>query len=172
MEISSTVQTGVPILKKSEHAFRTISEVAELLELPSHVLRFWESKFRCIKPLKRGGGRRYYRPDDINLLFGIKHLLYSEGLTIRGSLKLIQNRGVKSITLLGVNAREQTDKLTRKIPSIMPECEISETKAKEPIESNETRLIDSKYRDKVQNFINRVTSIHERMSNRIGNYGA
>ena len=88
-------------MEKSKDAFRTISEVSELIELPSHVLRFWESKFKCIKPLKRGGGRRYYRPNDISLLFGIKHLLYDRGLTIRGTLKIIQVEGVKFVTNIG-----------------------------------------------------------------------
>ena len=69
---------------KAPGAFRTISEVASDLEVPQHVLRFWESKFSQIKPLKRGGGRRYYRPEDVDLLRGIRHLLYSDGYTIRG----------------------------------------------------------------------------------------
>ena len=71
-------------MDKSPDAFRTISEVAEDLELPQHVLRFWETRFTQIKPLKRGGGRRYYRPDDVDLLKGIRHFLYGEGYTIRG----------------------------------------------------------------------------------------
>jgi DNA-binding transcriptional MerR regulator len=86
---------------KSEKAFRTITEVAEILELPAHVLRFWESKFKYIKPMKRGGGRRYYRPEDIRLLLGIKHLLYSDGLTIKGAQKFIQTNGVKATITIG-----------------------------------------------------------------------
>ena len=89
-------------MSKSEKAFRTITEVAEILELPAHVLRFWESKFKYIKPMKRGGGRRYYRPEDINLLIGIKHLLYTDGLTIKGAQKVIKNNGVKATAQLGV----------------------------------------------------------------------
>ena len=77
-------------VSKSEKAFRTITEVADILQLPAHVLRFWESKFKYIKPMKRGGGRRYYRPEDIDLLLGIKYLLYSKGLTIKGAQKTIQ----------------------------------------------------------------------------------
>ena len=88
-------------MDKSDQAFRTITEAAEMLNLPAHVLRFWESKFKYIKPLKRGGGRRYYRPDDISLLGGIKFLLYTEGLTINGTQKLIKSKGVKSIIQLG-----------------------------------------------------------------------
>ena len=71
-------------MSKSPDAFRTISEVADELELPQHVLRFWETRFKQIHPMKRGGGRRYYRPEDVLLLKGIRHLLYSEGYTIKG----------------------------------------------------------------------------------------
>ena len=74
---------------KSDTAFRTIGEVAEDLDLPAHVLRFWESKFPQLKPLKRGGGRRYYRPEDIQLLRRIRQCLYQEGYTIRGVQKLL-----------------------------------------------------------------------------------
>ena len=84
-------------MAKSADAFRTISEVAEWLDVPAHVLRFWESKFAQIKPLKRGGGRRYYRPDDIDLIRGIRHLLYSDGYTIRGAQKLLKKIGSKSV---------------------------------------------------------------------------
>ena len=82
---------------KSADAFRTISEVAIELELPTHVLRFWETKFSQIKPLKRGGGRRYYRPEDIAILRQIKILLYEDGYTIRGVRKLIRDVGLKNI---------------------------------------------------------------------------
>lgn len=78
---------------KSPDAFRTISEVAEELDLPQHVLRFWETRFKQIKPLKRGGGRRYYRPDDVELLKGIRHLLYSEGYTIKGVQRILKEQG-------------------------------------------------------------------------------
>ena len=76
---------------KSAAAFRTISEVAKQLDLPQHVLRFWESKFTQIRPLKRGGGRRYYRPEDIQLLLHIRDLLYSDGYTIKGVQKLLRD---------------------------------------------------------------------------------
>jgi DNA-binding transcriptional MerR regulator len=78
---------------KSPTAFRTISEVAEGLNLPQHVLRFWESKFQQIKPLKRGGGRRYYRPEDVKVIHDIKELLYNQGFTIRGVQKLLRESG-------------------------------------------------------------------------------
>jgi|SRR5215472_18635357 len=80
---------------KSEAAYRTTGEVSEELDLPAHVLRFWESKFPEIKPLKRGGGRRYYRPEDIDLLRQIRHLLYQEGYTIRGVQKLLRQNGLR-----------------------------------------------------------------------------
>jgi DNA-binding transcriptional MerR regulator len=83
--------------EKSPDAFRTISEAAEELDLPQHVLRFWESRFREIKPMKRGGGRRFYRPDDLDLLRGIKHLLYGEGYTIRGVQRLLREHGIKFV---------------------------------------------------------------------------
>ena len=80
-------------MDKAPDAFRTISEVADELDVPQHVLRFWESRFAQIKPMKRGGGRRYYRPDDVDLLRGIRHLLYGEGYTIRGVQRILREQG-------------------------------------------------------------------------------
>lgn len=88
---------------KSAAAFRTISEVASELELPQHVLRFWESKFPHVRPLKRGGGRRYYRPEDVRLLRRIRDLLYTEGYTIRGVQKLLRQNGAKALAISGVS---------------------------------------------------------------------
>jgi DNA-binding transcriptional MerR regulator len=82
---------------KSPEAFRTISEVSKDLSLPQHVLRFWETKFVQIKPIKRGGGRRYYRPEDVKLLKGIKSLLYNDGYTIRGVQKVNKENGTKKL---------------------------------------------------------------------------
>jgi DNA-binding transcriptional MerR regulator len=84
-------------LDKAPDAFRTISEVADELDVPQHVLRFWETRFPHIKPMKRGGGRRYYRPDDVDLLRGIRHLLYGEGYTIRGVQRLLKDQGIKFV---------------------------------------------------------------------------
>jgi DNA-binding transcriptional MerR regulator len=84
-------------MDKSPDAFRTISEVAESLDTPAHVLRFWESRFPQIKPVKRAGGRRYYRPSDVALLTGIKRLLHDEGLTIRGVQKILRDQGVRHV---------------------------------------------------------------------------
>jgi DNA-binding transcriptional MerR regulator len=88
-------------MDKSPDAFRTISEVAEDLDVPQHVLRFWETRFSHIKPLKRGGGRRYYRPDDVDLLKGIRHLLYGEGYTIKGVQRILKEEGVRFVHALG-----------------------------------------------------------------------
>ena len=84
-------------MEKSADAYRTISEVAEGMDLPQHVLRFWETRFPQIKPLKRGGGRRYYRPEDIELLAAIKRLLYGEGYTIKGVQKLLKEQGAQAV---------------------------------------------------------------------------
>jgi len=85
---------------KSPDAFRTISEVAEWLDTPAHVLRFWESRFTQVKPVKRAGGRRYYRPGDMRLLGGIKKLLHDDGMTIKGVQKMLRTEGIKKIAAL------------------------------------------------------------------------
>ena len=86
---------------KAPEAFRTISEVSDLLDTPPHVLRFWESKFAQLKPVKRAGGRRYYRPADVALLAGIRRLLHDDGMTIRGVQKLLREHGVRHVAELG-----------------------------------------------------------------------
>lgn len=87
-------------MEKSPDAFRTISEVADFLETPAHVLRFWESRFPQIRPVKRAGGRRYYRPGDVALLSGIKRLLHDEGMTIRGVQKILREQGIRYVAAL------------------------------------------------------------------------
>jgi DNA-binding transcriptional MerR regulator len=87
-------------LDKAPDAFRTISEVADDLDIPQHVLRFWETRFVQIKPMKRSGGRRYYRPDDVDLLRGIRRLLYGEGYTIRGVQRILKEQGIKAVQAL------------------------------------------------------------------------
>src|ERR1700761_6442946 len=91
--------------QKSAEAFRTISEVAIELDVPQHVLRFWESRFSQIRPIKRAGGRRYYRPEDIDLLRGIRALLYREGFTIKGAQKVMRERGLRHVAEMGRIAR-------------------------------------------------------------------
>jgi DNA-binding transcriptional MerR regulator len=99
---------------KAPDAFRTISEVADELDIPQHVLRFWESRFPQIKPMKRAGGRRYYRPEDVDLLRGIKHLLYAEGYTIRGAQGILRDKGqkfVQSVWQLGADIEPAGEQL-------------------------------------------------------------
>jgi DNA-binding transcriptional MerR regulator len=90
--------------EKSPEAYRTIREVADALDLPQHVLRFWETRFPQIRPLKRAGGRRYYRPDDIERLKLIKRLLYDEGYTIKGVQKLFKEQGLQALSVVAVSA--------------------------------------------------------------------
>jgi len=99
-------------MEKSAEAFRTISEVAEELDLPQHVLRFWETRFTQIKPLKRGGGRRYYRPEDVELLRVIRQLLYGEGYTIKGVQKILKEQGVRTVVAaFRIAVAEGTDRM-------------------------------------------------------------
>ncbi|MBU1174480.1 MAG: MerR family transcriptional regulator [Alphaproteobacteria bacterium] len=88
-------------MDKSPDAFRTISEAADELGLPQHVLRFWETRFAQIRPLKRGGGRRYYRPDDVLLLKGIRYLLYDQGFTIKGVQRILKDQGIRQVVAIG-----------------------------------------------------------------------
>jgi DNA-binding transcriptional MerR regulator len=94
-------------MEKSPEAFRTISEVADLLETPAHVLRFWESRFPQVRPVKRAGGRRYYRPSDVALLSGIKRLLHDDGMTIRGVQKILREHGVRHVA--GLSAMDMPE---------------------------------------------------------------
>lgn len=97
-------------VEKSPDAFRTISEAAEELDLPQHVLRFWETRFSTIKPLKRGGGRRYYRPEDVLLLKGIRHLLYDQGFTIKGVQRILKDQGSRYV--IGIGEGKPVDAVT------------------------------------------------------------
>src|SRR5262245_21534316 len=111
-------------IEKAPDAFRTISEVSETLDVPQHVLRFWEAKFSQIKPLKRAGGRRYYRPEDIELLKGIRALIYNEGFTIKGVQKVLREQGAKQgaeIARSGVKAANARRDLPPEEVAPMPE---------------------------------------------------
>lgn len=110
---------------KSETAFRTISEVATDLDLPQHVLRFWETKFIQIRPLKRGGGRRYYRPEDVALLRHIRKLLYDDGYTIRGVQKLFKQNGVKMPDSMPAPVGESGRAIPGPAPAVVPETSAS-----------------------------------------------
>ena len=96
-------------MDKAPEAFRTISEVAQELDVPQHVLRFWETRFKQIRPMKRGGGRRYYRLNDVELLKGIRHLLYGKGYTIKGVQRIIKEHGVPHVTDLGRGDETQSE---------------------------------------------------------------
>jgi DNA-binding transcriptional MerR regulator len=111
-------------LDKAPEAFRTISEVADELEVPKHVLRFWEAKFAQLKPMKRGGGRRYYRPEDVALLQGIRFLLYNDGYTIRGVQKILRENGPRFVMEFRRMAEDEQDETMRapEIPDIAAEA--------------------------------------------------
>ena len=108
---------------KSAAAFRTISEVAGELDVPQHVLRFWESKFIQVKPMKRGGGRRYYRPEDIDLLRSIRELLYTDGYTIKGVQKLLREGGVKALAERRNSPAPPEEPEPRARPEAVPEAQ-------------------------------------------------
>lgn len=105
-------------MAKSSEAFRTISEVSDWLDTPAHVLRFWESRFNQIKPVKRAGGRRYYRPSDMALLGGIKRLLHDDGLTIKGVQKILREKGVKYVGSLSLGPANDGHQEDRADPSL------------------------------------------------------
>jgi DNA-binding transcriptional MerR regulator len=117
---------------KSPDAFRTISEVAEWLDTPAHVLRFWESRFTQVKPVKRAGGRRYYRPNDMLLLGGIKKLLHDDGMTIKGVQKMLRTDGVKALAALSrpIDPEDQAETIDLKP---VPEQPVPEQKD-DPVE--------------------------------------
>jgi DNA-binding transcriptional MerR regulator len=112
-------------VEKAPEAFRTISEVADELDVPKHVLRFWEAKFAQLKPMKRGGGRRYYRPEDVALLRGIRVLLYNDGYTIRGVQKLLREHGSRYVMEYRPSAEDVEEGLMenpREIPDVAAEA--------------------------------------------------
>ena len=118
-------------MDKSPAAFRTISEVSEALDVPAHVLRFWEQKFPQIRPVKRGGGRRYYRPEDVALLVGIRELLYDDGLTIKGVQKVLRERGQRHVVARGAEAAGET------LGFDFGEAEAAGAEAEAPVEAEE-----------------------------------
>lgn len=115
-------------MDKAPEAFRTISEVADELEVPKHVLRFWEAKFAQLKPMKRGGGRRYYRPEDVALLRGIRFLLYNDGYTIRGVQKILREHGprfVMDYRRMAEDQEREPEVSAPEIPDIAAEAALS-----------------------------------------------
>lgn len=121
-------------MKKSHDAFRTISEVSELLDTPAHVLRFWESKFSQIKPVKRAGGRRYYRPQDIQLIAGLKQLLHGDGLSIKEAQKLLREQGIKHVVGIGSGATSEAEASVA-VPAPEPVIEAPVADAPAPVKA-------------------------------------
>ncbi|MEO0543717.1 MAG: MerR family transcriptional regulator [Pseudomonadota bacterium] len=129
-------------MDKSPDAFRTISEVADELDLPQHVLRFWETRFSQIKPLKRGGGRRYYRPSDVDLLNGIRHLLYDQGYTIKGVQKILRESGIQFVAAIGAGDSAALEQMAQKAASPAPQPEPAQkTATPAPAASGEPDLV-------------------------------
>jgi len=117
-----------PVRIKSPEAFRTISEVSTELDLPQHVLRFWEGRFAQVKPVKRAGGRRYYRPEDVDLLRGIRTLLYGEGFTIKGVQKILRERGLRHVAEIGrLQAPEPVERRPVARPRETADCETTDS---------------------------------------------
>lgn len=131
--------SGAPA--KSAEAFRTISEVATDLDVPQHVLRFWESRFAQIRPVKRAGGRRYYRPDDVDLLKGIRSLLYVDGLTIKGVQKVLKERGLRHVTEVGRGNAPPPQTLVIERPVVVEKIVYVEkpTPAPQPVPAKKSR---------------------------------
>jgi DNA-binding transcriptional MerR regulator len=160
-------------MSKSPSAFRTISEVAEELDVPAHVLRFWESKFAQVKPMKRGGGRRYYRPADVDLLRGIRELLYIDGLTIKGVQKVLREQGVKNVLARGGNAAEVVIEVEeRKVASggggsstVVSGGESRPSLTIAPIEDMDEPEIDedAAQRARIEATIRRLTSLRDKL---------
>lgn len=119
-------------MAKSPDAFRTISEVADWLGIQAHVLRFWESKFTQVKPIKRAGGRRYYRPADMMLLGGIKQLLHEDGLTIKGVQKILREEGMSHVAEMSPPLDELTLQQIGEDTSVLQQAEVPVTIAEEP----------------------------------------
>lgn len=120
-------------MAKSPDAFRTISEVSEWLDTPAHVLRFWESKFTQIKPVKRAGGRRYYRPEDMALLGGIKTLLHEQGMTIKGVQKLLREQGIRHVSALGPQPLDTPFDMTQLVEEDSAEVAPPDAEAARPV---------------------------------------
>jgi|SRR5579885_1077905 len=143
------LETAVPLHGKSPEAFRTISEVSAELEVPQHVLRFWESRFSQIKPVKRGGGRRYYRPEDVDLLRGIRALLYSEGFTIKGVQKVLREHGARYVAEVGrgeASIGPSDNTAPAPPPAKVPTAEIVHFRARVPADSKPPLSEESRVR--------------------------
>lgn len=137
-------------MAKSPDAFRTISEVSDWLDTPAHVLRFWESKFTQVKPVKRAGGRRYYRPQDMALLGGIKKLLHEEGMTIKGVQKLLRENGVKFVAAMAPDATPDPTAKPAIDPAVAPEPQATPVPVKQRPEPAVAAVLDAAEDDSLQ----------------------
>ncbi len=140
--------------KKAQDAFRTISEVADKLDVQQHVLRFWETKFSQVKPLKRGGGRRYYRPEDVALLERIHHLLYTEGYTIKGVQKLLKGQGKSQIVSEANNQNSNHKK-------DLPNQQSITTPITSPVQQAGANKMDNKQRAVLEIMLNELKAMRE-----------
>ncbi|ACA20499.1 transcriptional regulator, MerR family [Methylobacterium sp. 4-46] len=153
------VAAGEPGGEKAPEAFRTISEVADDLDLPQHVLRFWETRFTQIRPLKRGGNRRYYRPEDIDLLRGVRQLLYGQGYTIRGVQRILRERGMRFVQAVGRG--EQV------APAAYPEAEPPREAPAGPPLAPEDRAALSRLLDDLRACRERLAALRDRRAREI-----
>lgn len=147
-------------LEKSSTAFRTISEVAQELDVPQHVLRFWETRFSQIRPLKRGGGRRYYRPEDVALLKVIRELLYSEGYTIKGVQKLMRDGALKGRLAQAGLAEESAAEARVEAPA---EKAPRAAKSRQPQPDLFTGGLDGATRDRLRTLLTELEGLRDRL---------
>ncbi|HUS53637.1 MAG TPA: MerR family transcriptional regulator [Thermohalobaculum sp.] len=162
MVVTAESLSGSP--SKSPDAFRTISEVSNDLGLPQHVLRFWETRFTQIKPMKRGGGRRLYRPDHVSLLRGIKALLYDDGMTIKGAQKVLREKGTKSVIARGSEDLDQTQEVSVTVPA---DATKRLSALKERVKAERTvKVVEAVDPDRIRASISRLEALLERLESR------
>ena len=150
-------------VEKSPEAFRTISEVALELDMPQHVLRFWESRFAQVRPIKRAGGRRYYRPEDVDLLRGIRTLLYREGFTIKGVQKILRDRGQRHVAELGRGEAPEIVPVVSVVPSVRPPPERSNVIALERAPEAPTFLLAEEERVQLEILLAELQQLKARL---------
>ena len=163
--------------RKSYMAFRTISEAATLLEVPTHVLRFWETKFESVTPLKRGGGRRYYRPNDISLLYGIKHFLYEKRFSIKKTQALLRKREKKDILNVGkaaflAKSERQNDSITNNHQAnnhqVIRQIYLDRKKYLFIKLTEKVDLMEVSQTQKLKGLLRNIENIQERIKSRLG----
>ncbi len=153
-------------MQKSPDAFRTISEVANELDVPQHVLRFWETKFTQIKPLKRGGGRRYYRPEDVDLLRGIRTLLYHDGYTIKGVQKVFREQGIRQVSEIGREeyAAEQAEAAAREAADAQSAAPVAKPAVQVPVVPVTPQALTEEQQDKLETILDELEALRDRLA--------